>query len=237
VHFQKAQGGNMRKTKIKSEEYDIPKTLSQSIYNHLKKSIIDNKFKANQKMDEKEISDLFGVSRTPVREAISQLAAEGFVEIDFHRGAVVKEISFKEIKEIIEVIRVLDGLAMDTLVVEKISERELHTIENMTSKLEHCLHQSQLEKYIKLNFEIHERIWSHTDNDFLNENLRFCLTQIHRYIYALDRVFRQSKSLEKSINDHKAILRALKNKDKKKLKSLVMNHWTPPLSWSEIEKL
>jgi len=55
--------------------YTMPETLGQSIYNCLKKAILENKIKPNQKINEKEIADSFKVSRTPVREALVRLEA------------------------------------------------------------------------------------------------------------------------------------------------------------------
>ncbi len=59
--------------------YKIPRTLSQSIYYYLKDAILKGKFKARTKINEKEIVEIFQVSRTPLREAIVKLAAGGFV--------------------------------------------------------------------------------------------------------------------------------------------------------------
>jgi DNA-binding GntR family transcriptional regulator len=215
----------------------IPKTLSQSIYNYLKKSIIDNKFKANEKIDKQEISKLFKVSRTPVREAVVRLAAEGFAEIDSHRGATVKGVSIKEVKEITQVLQTLDALAIDLVDLEGISDQELKKLENMTSKLEDYHNQNQGEKYINCNFNIHEKIWSYSDNDFLYQSLCFCLTQINRYIQMMDRLYQFAKTEEKSLKEHEEIIKALKARDKRNLKTVVVNHWIPQMPWSELEKV
>ena len=59
----------------------IPKTLSESVYNNLRIGIINNEFKAGQRIYEKEVAKSFGVSTTPVREAFLRLSAEGFITI------------------------------------------------------------------------------------------------------------------------------------------------------------
>ena len=74
----------MKDREPSSIDYTMPETLSQSIYNCLKKAILENKIKANQKINEKEIADGFKVSRTPVREALVRLEAEGFTKITSH---------------------------------------------------------------------------------------------------------------------------------------------------------
>jgi len=226
----------MKEKKDVFPRYTIPKTLSQSIYNYLKKSIVDGHFKVKQRINENEIAEVFQVSRTPVREAVTQLAAEGLVEIDPHHGVLVKDVSLKEIKDILEVISSLESLAID-LAVDHIDEEELKRLEKMNSKLEHYYQQKDIEKYMNLNFEFHKRIWNHAYNNFLLHCLQTCLlTQIKRYRSIFKHGYEKTEILEKSMREHKKILEALKSKDKKKLKTLAIEHWTPALSWSKIEK-
>ena len=95
-----------------AEENDSTLTLSDKIYNYLKESIIKNKIKPNQRIQEKEIAVQFDSSTTPVREAVRRLSAEGFIAITPYRYAVVREISSKELEEMYEVITILDYYAL-----------------------------------------------------------------------------------------------------------------------------
>ena len=116
-----------------SSSFTIPKTLSQSIYNHLKDAIINNQLKANQKLNEKEIAQSFGISTTPVREAVLRLGAEGFVITDSHRETIVKGISLEELKEISLVMGHLDSLG-SVLVVDNLSPQTLEKIDSLTKE-------------------------------------------------------------------------------------------------------
>jgi DNA-binding GntR family transcriptional regulator len=202
----------------------IPKTVSQSVYSYLRKSIIDCKLKENQKINEQEIADIFQVSRTPVREAIAQLAAEGFIKIDHHRGAVVKSISSKEIRNILEVLEVLDELAI-LQAVDNLNAQDIRKLENLNGKMEKASQKREIEKYLNHNFEFHKIIWSSVSNDFLRENLSYCHTQFKRYMSALSNYFQNFEHLRKSMKDHEEILDRLKRKDKKSLKALISQHW------------
>jgi len=211
-------------------KYEIPKTLSQSIYNYLKESILKNELKPNQKIDEKEVANIFRVSRTPVREAVVRLAAEGFVKITSHRESVVKKVSYKELKEIFQVIGVLDSYAI-TLIVDVINPEELIKVEKMTAKMKNYFQLKEVEKFIDINYAIHDLIWDHlTDiNSYLQKALRHCSIQIRLYNYALNSIFRKPEIFERSMNAHEEIMEALKIKNKKKLKIIVLEHWVPPL--------
>jgi len=202
----------------------IPKTLSQSIYNYLKEAIISHQLKANQRINEKEIAELFRVSITPVREAVLRLGAEGFVDSNFHREAMVREVSYRELKEIFQVLGVLDSLAVG-IILDTINQEELKELESLTKRMERHYHLNSIDKFMELNVTIHNKIWELLPNKFLQTTLRYVNAQTLRYSYAFLQVFREQGVLKRSLDEHKDILKALKNKDKKKLKGLMSKHW------------
>ncbi|MDH5705485.1 MAG: GntR family transcriptional regulator [Candidatus Aminicenantes bacterium] len=220
----------MDNKKSNTERFVIPKTLSQSIHDYLRKSILKNELKSKQRINEKEIADLFQVSRTPVREAVVRLAAEGFVEIISHREALVKEVSYKELKEIFQVLGVLDKLAIG-LIVGYIESSELTQLEKMTNRLERAYIVSEVEKFIELNYAIHEILWNSlkNKNEFLMKELNYCANQVKMCSYPLTSAFKNPKIMKKSMIAHKEIIEALKNRNKQKLETVVYDHWVPPL--------
>jgi len=92
--------------------FKITKSLSTPIYEYLKRSIINSDLKAGERIGEKEVAKNFGVSRTPVREAIIRLSVEDFVDINYHRESVVKDIPYEGLEEILHVISQLDAYAI-----------------------------------------------------------------------------------------------------------------------------
>lgn len=214
--------------------HTIPKTLSQSVYNYLKDAIINNELKANQKINEKEIANHFQVSTTPVREAVLKLGAEGFVNINSHREAVIKEISYVELKEILQVLGTLDSLALN-LAADNLNPDDIKELEDLTKKMERHCQVSSIEKYLSINFVIHSKIWLSLPNIFLKDTLQYVYNQLQRYNYARFYAFRKPGVLERSLNEHKEILAALKSKDKKQLKTLMKKHWGSLLQPSPFE--
>ncbi len=216
--------------KVSTPKFTIPKTLSQSIYEHLKDSILKKELEPNQRINEKEIADSFEVSRTPVREAVVRLAAEGFVDIVSHREAAVKEVSYKELEEVFQVIGVLDRLAAH-LIIDKIDSHDLTKFEKMTGKMERHFIMREVEKFLDLNYAIHEWLWDYlTDiNKFLQKELRFCVNQLKMCYYPLNRAFEEPKIVRESMTAHKKMIEAFKEKNSAKLETIVYDHWTPPL--------
>jgi DNA-binding GntR family transcriptional regulator len=170
----------------------IPKTLSQSIYNYLKEAIIGHQLKANQRINEKKIAELFQVSITPVREAVLRLGAEGFVDSNFHREAVVRQVSYQELKEIFQVLSVLDSLAVG-LILDTINQEEMKDLESLTKRMERHCHLNSIDKFMDLNVTIHDKIWDSVPNKFLQSTLRYVNAQTLRYRYAFLQAFRAGK--------------------------------------------
>ncbi len=225
-----ARGETMNNKKLDTSRFAIPKTLSESIYEHLKDSILNKELEPNQKINEKEVADSFRVSRTPVREAVVRLAAEGFIEILSHRESLVKEVSLKELQEIFQVIGVLDRLAA-SLIVDRINPQELTRLEKMMNRMERYFIMREVEKFLGMDYEIHERLWDFLTgtNDYLQKQLRSCVCQLKMCYYPLSKAYEDPKILRKSMSAHKGIMEALKEKNKDRFKTILFEHWIPPL--------
>jgi len=203
----------------------IPKTLSESIYKNLKAGIINNKYKAGERIYEKEIANRFGVSTTPVREALLKLSAEGFISIDSHRKASVKEISYEELEDIFEVMSELDSLAM-IHVADHISPECIAEIESLVAEMEDVLKPAYVERFLELNLAVHAKTWSALPNKVLERTLHYVHGQLLRYNYARYVAYQDPDIMKKSLDEHKQILDALKNYNKRELKTLIKTHWS-----------
>lgn len=201
----------------------LSQTMSEFIYNDLKDKIIKNKLKANQRINETELSEKFRVSRTPVREAVLKLATEGFVQIDSYRRALVKEISYEELKEIYQVLGALDQLAVG-IALENMTLKMVRKLEQIVNKMEKYCSINSIEKYLELNTEFHNEIWKALDNTFLLETLFSVRDQLFRYNYVQIYAFKQTGALEKSLQQHKNLIQAIIDKDKPRLEALIVRH-------------
>ena len=116
-------------------KYPLPRTMSEFIYQTIKNAILNNELKSNEWINEVKIAENYSVSRTPVREAVRRLAAEGYVVIDSHKKAKVREITFDEVKEIYKVFSILDTGAVDYAMVKAraYSERARNALSTMAA--------------------------------------------------------------------------------------------------------
>ncbi len=211
-------------------KYTLPRTMSEYIYTVLKESIINSKLQANQRINEKELSEQFRVSRTPVREAVLRLAAEGFVKIDSYRRAIVSEISYMELKEIFQVLGALDRLAIG-LAVDNLTLKNVTKLERLVERMEKSCDLNSIEKYMELNVIFHNEIWEAVPNKLLREMLYLVRDKMLRYNYAQIHAFKKPGALERSMKQHIELVGAIKTKNKERLKTLIVKHrgslWEP----------
>jgi DNA-binding GntR family transcriptional regulator len=225
----------MDKEKESASGYVVPETISESVFNYIKKLIIDNKLKGNTRINEKEIANTLHVSITPVREALLKLGSSGFVNIISYREVLVKKTSLKEFKEIYQVIGNLESLAI-TLAINRISHEKIREIELLTREMEQHWRKKSIKKFLNVNVIIHNKLWEDVPNEFLMTTLRGTHDQMLRYNHARFHAFKKPGVIEASMNEHKLILEALKNRHKGKLKRLMFQHWAHLLKPAPFEE-
>jgi len=205
--------------------FKLPITISETIYKYIKKAIIRGEFKPNQRLQEKEIAKLFNVSVTPVREAFRRLAAEKHLVINARREVLVEKKTLQEVKELYEIVRVLDIFALKKI-INILTDKDIEEMKKMTKKLGEYYKKKNIKKYLQQNLKIHDRVWQKCRNKFLYETLSHLMEKIE--IYRMNRgfiPFSEVNSLEKSYRDHLSLLSAIEARDIEKLEKLVYTHW------------
>jgi len=202
---------------LKLEGYDL---LSKKIYRILKKEIIKGSFEPGDKVLEGKIADQMGISRTPVREAIRVLAAEGFVILSPNQGVVVRSVSAENIREVLQIHSVLEGLAA-RLSCEVINEEDLKELENCVNKMEKLANKKDSSTYSEVDLKFHELIVNICRNKRLIQMRKNISDQAQRYRISSLSIPRR---LKESLKEHQKILEAFKTKDPKKADSTSQKH-------------
>ncbi len=209
----------------KPKSIELPATISQAIYDHLKKAIVRGDLKPGQRVQEKEIAALFQVSSTPVREAFFRLAAEKFLVTTARREVLVQGTSDAQVRELYEVVRALDGHAMKK-VVGDLTEHELEKLSLMTAKLGEYYEAGDHERYLEQNLKIHDRLWQACGNKYLYAALTQLMEKIAIYRKHCDFFpFSDLKAMEKSYKDHLFIQECLEGRNLNGLEKVIETHW------------
>ena len=138
-------------------------TYNSRVYAEIKQRIILLDYKPGEALHEKELTREFGVSRTPIREALIRLETEGLVRIDPNRGIYVTEVSFQDLKNVFEIRSFLIGL-VGQLAVERVTERELDEMRALLGKIKGERNSKVL---MELDLGFHDLINRATHNDLL----------------------------------------------------------------------
>ncbi len=186
--------------------------LKEYVYHELKKMLISNVIKPGERIYEINIAEKLEVSRTPVREAINQLVAEGFVENRPRKGVFAAEISKDELIKMLDVRIALESLAIK-LCCENIKDDEIKELRDILKNLEERLRNKNYIEDNQWDSKIHRFIAEIADNKKLGSYINdiqdvFAYTRVHNIKWTEEKI-------ERSIEEHKKIVEAISSRNEK----------------------
>ena len=183
--------------------------LSKKVYHILKARIIKGDLAQGGKLFEAKIAEQLGVSRTPVREALRELAAEGFVTMTPNQGMVVNKASIKDIREVLQIRGVLEGLA-SRLAAKLIKKEEIKELERYLKQMEKFTIKNDLLAFSEMDEKFHELILDICGNKRLIKIHRNLNDIFHRFRV---RTLAVSNNFQLFLGEHKKIMEAIKMGD------------------------
>ncbi|BCJ90919.1 transcriptional regulator [Terrihabitans soli] len=153
---------------LASAKEERPKTRAELIKEELADAIVRGAIGPGVALDEMGLAKRFGVSRTPIREAIRQLEAIGFAEARPRRGAVVAHITQARLNEMFAVMAELEAMCSSFSAL-KMPAEEKAALRSLHEQCAEFAEAGKLEGYMDLNFQFHEAIYRGTHNSYLTE--------------------------------------------------------------------
>lgn len=144
------------------------RSLPASIADQLRDMIIEGLLPAGARLNERALCDQLGVSRTPLREALRQLSAQGLVWIQPNRGARVAALSVDDVRESFQVMGALEALSGE-LACQHVTDTEIAEIRALTFEMRACHARQDLPSYYRLNCAIHDHINRAARNHLLSQ--------------------------------------------------------------------
>ena len=172
------------------------------------------------RLDERSLAEEFGISRTPVREAMAQLEREGFVRSVPRRGVYVVRKTKREVIELITAWAALESMAA-RLITENASGKEIASLRRMFATFENGEVGAHLDEYSEINIGFHQTIIQLSRNTVLvqlAENLFTHMRMIRR------KTIGEKDRADRSIRDHMHIIEALEARDTARAETLVRDH-------------
>ena len=202
---------------IQMNEY-LP--LRDVVFNTLRQAILKGELRPGERLMEIQLAQRLGVSRTPVREAIRKLELEGLVLMVPRKGAEVAEITVKDLEDVLEVRAALEELAAK-IACDHITDEQLQELKRAAGDFKKVLDTDDLTSCVQADMRFHEIIYNATDNARLLQILNNLREQMYRYRIE----YLKDKSMHKTlVEEHDAIRRALKKRDKEKAAQAICVH-------------
>ena len=147
-----------------------PRPLYEEVAERLRNSIFSHEYASGAWIDEQAIAAKYGISRTPMREAIKVLAAEGLITMKMRRGAYVTEVSKSDLNQIFTVLSLLEGQACREAAI-KASEKQLEALDSIHLKLERAAADRNLDEFFAINQSFHEKIQEISNNPWMKRTI------------------------------------------------------------------
>jgi len=203
--------------KVNMNEY-LP--LRDVVFNTLRQAILKGELAPGERLMEIQLAEKLGVSRTPIREAIRKLELEGLVNMVPRKGAEVAKISERNLRDVLEVRRALEELAVE-LACKRITDEDLNQLEIISKKIEREVHSLDSIELAELDEKYHDVIYQATGNNRLIQMINNLREQMYRY--RLEYI-KDKDSRTTLVAEHGEILKSLKEHNVEKTVNIIREH-------------
>ena len=196
------------------------RALYEEVAELLRQRIFSRELAPGSWIDELKLAEEYGISRTPLREALKVLATEGLVTMKVRRGAYVTEVNEKDLLDVYHLLGLLESDAAGVVAAQATAE-QIKALQDLHSQLEKAA--NNRERFFKLNEEFHMRLLEIADNrwrDQLVADLRKVM-KLNRHNSLL-----KNGRIAESLAEHRAIMQALAERDPAQAARRMREHFT-----------
>lgn len=197
-----------------------PRALYEEVAELLRQRIFRRELEPGGWIDEVKLSQEYGISRTPLREALKVLAAEGLVTMKVRRGAYVTEVSEQDLAEVYHLLSLLESDAA-AVVAQRASDAELKELQDLHKELEGAA--GDRERFFALNERFHMRLLELAGNRWRNQmvaDLRKVM-KLNRHNSLL-----KAGRVEESLQEHRGVMEALARRDAEDVRRRMQEHFS-----------
>ncbi len=198
----------------------LSSSLRRRIFSQIQNDILNGVYEPGDNLIETKLSEELGVSRTPVREALRQLELEGLVQSVPNKGVTVKGVSSEDIHDIYTIRMLIEGLAA-RWAAEKITPQELEELKEAVDLEEFYTMKHDYSRLLKLDTRFHDIIFKASKS----MPLMHTLSTFHHYVQKARKISMSSPNRAMEVlNEHKAIMQAIIDKDAARAEMLTTEH-------------
>ncbi len=197
-----------------------PTALYQEVAERLRQRIFAHELTPGTWIDEQKLAEEYGISRTPLREALKVLASEGLVELKPRRGCYVTEISRQDLDDIFPLMAMLEGRCAAEA-IDRAKAADIKTLKAIHERLESAARDGRIDAFFEANQEFHRKIQELSGNRWL-----LSVIQDLRKVLKLSRLHSLSLEgrLQQSLDEHRQIMAALEAGEGGRAEKLMHEH-------------
>lgn len=194
--------------------------LREVVFKTLRRGILTGELKPGERLMEIHLANRLGVSRTPIREAIRKLELEGLVTMIPRRGAEVANITEKSLRDVLEVRKALETLAIE-LACERIEPDEIVTLRDKLKEFEAAVRSKDVSAIAAADVVFHNVIVAASKNDRLSQLISNLGEQMYRYRFEYIKDFSKHDQI---LREHTMMVNSIISKEKKIASDTVRTH-------------
>jgi DNA-binding GntR family transcriptional regulator len=204
-----------------------PHALYEEVAELLRQRIFSRELEPGSWIDELKIAEAYGISRTPLREALKVLAAEGLVTMKVRRGAYVTEVSEDDLRDVYHLLSLLESDAA-SVVAARASDAQIELLQALHQELEASAHPDHQDRelFFELNERFHMKLLEIASNRWRNQ-----MVADLRKVMKLNRhnsLFKSGR-IDESLKEHRALMTALAARDAKRAMQRMQEHFSSGL--------
>ncbi|WP_085993590.1 GntR family transcriptional regulator [Oceanobacillus senegalensis] len=202
-----------------NHEKPTRQSAKETAFNQLQQWIIDGTLLPGEKINDSEIAKALGVSRTPVRESLQLLEAQGFVKMFPGKATQVTEVERSSIKELLPPLAALQALAGE-LATQRLTEETVTLLENTNQRFAEAIHSENYYSALKIDETFHDIIVDTAQNKYIKNIIEQLQAHVRRLFFHNSIIL-----TEHSIEDHAKIIQLMRERDIDSLNLILKDNW------------
>ncbi|HDX9610524.1 TPA: GntR family transcriptional regulator [Bacillus toyonensis] len=215
------------------QNYKKPGRVSAKslVLTQLQDWIIEGVLQPDEKINDGELAEALGVSRTPVREALQILELSGLVEMIPGQKTKIAPIKLEDVSIIYETLAGLHSI-IGKQALQKVTDADIKLLSEINDTFQQSIHETDSKKALKLDIQFHNTITSIAKNRYIEPFLENMQLHVLRLEYLF---FQNFVPASQSIKEHHSIIQALQKQDEKRMEQMMAQNWLRPMK--EIQKM
>ncbi|MFD2761627.1 GntR family transcriptional regulator [Lentibacillus juripiscarius] len=197
----------------------VRQSAKENALNQIQQWIIDGTLLPGEKLNDSELANALGISRTPVRESLQLLEVQGFVKMYPGKATQVTEIEREAIKDLLPPLAALQSLSAE-LAIDHITADQLKQLESINERFAKSIYSNNDYAALKVDEEFHQVIVDITKNTYIQSMVESLQAHVRRHFFHNSIIL-----TEKSIEEHKAVITSMKDGNKDKAAAIMKENW------------